>query len=280
MMLRALCAVAILGGAMTVVRADPVVLGPVQMDAVTASANINALALANATGQNAFTETFSNAVTLNGLPYLTSYGGGGQAAAMAAAIGPSAYTEASAKADMMNGQPDLTGYGAGGEVVALATATGPSAFVAVSARADTINGQAYLTGYAAGGSAAGLAITTAPIALSTTSGMAITINGRPYWLPGAAAAGETVWSLPATRPSASGAPAVSVTSTEVPGGQHVAYTLTTGDQNGNTPTGDNATMSLSFSKPPRSRIPPVFVIGISGAIPVMINTLLVKPVAM
>ena len=110
---------------------------------------------------------------------------------------------------------------------------------------------------------AGLAIATAPIALSTTSGMAITINGQPYWLPRGAAPGETIWSPPAMRPGAS-APAVSVTSTEVSGEQLVTYTLTTGDQNGNTPTGDSATMSLSFSKPPRSRIPPVFVIGISG----------------
>ena len=100
MMLRTLCAVAVLGGVMTVAWADPVVLGPVQMDAVTAAgANTYAIAQANATGQNAFTETFSNAVALNGLlPNLTSYGGGSQAAAMAAATGPSAYIEVSAKA--------------------------------------------------------------------------------------------------------------------------------------------------------------------------------------
>ncbi|HUW28482.1 MAG TPA: hypothetical protein VMV97_07720 [Sulfuriferula sp.] len=279
MMLRTLCAVAILGSAMTMAWADPVVLGPVQMDAVTAAgANSYAIAQANATGRNASTETFSNVVALNGLSNLMGYGEGGQAAALAVATDPSAYTGVSAKAGIINGQPDLTGYGAGGEAVALATATGPSAFAAASAGVVNINGQTYLTGYAAGGAATRLAIVTAPIALSTT-GRAITINGQPYWFPRGAAPGETVWSPPAMRPGAS-LPAVSVTSTEVSGKQLVTYTLATGDQNGNTPTGNSATMSLSFSKPPRSRIPPVFVIGISGAIPVTTNVLLVNQVVM
>ncbi len=278
-MLRTLCAVAVLGGAMTAAKAGPVVLGPAQMDAVTAGANTYALAVANATGRYAFTETSTKVVALNGLPYLTGYGAGGQAAALAFATGPSAHTEASARAGILNGQSDLTGYGAGGETVALAAATGPSAFAAVSAGVVNVNGQTYLTGYAAAGHATGLAIVTAPIALNTTSGMAITVNGQPYWLPRGAAPGETVWSPPAMRPGAS-VPAVSVTSAEVSGGQLVTYTLTTGDQNGNTPAGDNTTMSLSFSKPSRSRIPPVFVIGVSGAIPVMTNIVPVKPVAM
>ncbi|WP_413437310.1 hypothetical protein ACFDAU_12940 [Sulfuriferula sp. GW1] len=280
MKLRTLCAVAVLGGAMTVVRADPVVMGAAQMDAVTAAgANVYAIAQANATGRNVFTETSTNVFTLNRLPYLTGYGARSQAAVLAVATGPFAYIVASAKAGIINEQPDLTGYGAGGEAVALATATGSSAFAAASAGVVNMNGQTYLTGSAATGHATGLAIITAPIALNTTLGIAIIINGQPHWLPSNAAAGETIWSQPVMRPDAS-APAVSVTSTEVLGGQLVNYTLTTGDQNGNTPVGDSTTMSLSFSKPPRSRIPPVFVIDVSGAIPVMVNALLVKPVAM
>lgn len=254
MMLRTLCSMVVLGGVITVARADPVDLGPVQMDAVTAAGadayNAHAVAQANANGENAFTGTFSNAVALDGLlPKLPSYGGGSQAAAIAAATGPSAYIEASAKAD----------YGAVGEAIAHAAATGPSAFAAISAGVVNINGQDYLTGSLAGGDPSSVkAITSTPIALST-SGIA--------------------WSPPAVRPATS-APAWSVASTEMPGGQFVIYTLIAGDQSGNTPTGDSATLSLSFFKPPHSRIPPFIPIGISGAIPVTTNTLAAKPVAM
>jgi hypothetical protein len=168
---------------------------------------------------------------------------------MAVAIGPSAYIEASAK----------TGYGAAGEATALAVGTGTSAFAAISAGVVNINGQDYLTGYLAGGTAAGQAIATAPIALNTTSGMA--------------------WSPPAVRTGAI-APEVLMASTEVPGGQFVTYTLTTVDPSDNATTGDKARMSLSFFKPPRSRIPPVIPIDISGVLPVMSNALRAIPVAM
>lgn len=253
-MLRILCSVVVLGGVITVARADPVDLGPVQMDAVTAAGadayNAHAVAQANATGEDAFTGTFSNAVALNGLlPKLPGYGGGSQAAAVAAAAGPSAYIEASARAN----------YGAAGEATALAAATGTSAFAAISAGVVNINGQDYLTGSLAGGDPSSVkAITSIPIALST-SGIA--------------------WSPPEVRPATS-APAWSVASTGVPGGQLVTYTLTTGDQSGNTPTGDSATLSLSFFKPPRSRIPPFIPIGISGVIPVTSTALRAIPVAM
>ncbi|MHB0973277.1 MAG: hypothetical protein ACYC0P_03435 [Thiobacillus sp.] len=253
MKLRTLCAVAVLGGAMTVVRADPVVLGPVQMDAITAAgayANAQAHAEASANGLDALTQTLSNVALLNGvLPRLTGYGGGSQAAAMVAATGPSAYVDASATAR----------YGAAGEATALAAATGPSAFAAIGAGVVSIRGQDYLTGYLAGGADAGVTTVTAPIALSASSG---------------------VWSLPAMRPAAS-APAVSVASTAVSGGELVAYTLTTGDRNGDTSTGDHATLSLTFFKPPRSRIPPMIPIDISGAVPVTSTTVLhAIPVAM
>jgi len=251
MMLRTLCAVVVLDAVTTVAWADPVDLGPVQMDAVTAAGadayNAYADAQTDATGENAFTGTFANAIALNGrLSLLPGYGGGSQAAAIAAGAGPSAYIQASAKAD----------YGAAGKAVALAVATGPSAFAAISAGVANINGQDYLTGSLAGSAAKMSA--TAPIALSTTSG---------------------VWSPPAMKSGASG-PAVSVASTEASGGQLVTYTLITGDQDGNTPAGDKATISLSFFKPPHSLIPPLLPIDISGVIPVMSNTLLAKPVAM
>lgn len=252
MLPRTLCAVAVLGGLAAAAHADPVVLGPAQMDAITAAgpyASAQANAEANANGLDAFTETLSNVLLLNGvLPRLTGYGGGSQAAAMVVATGPAAHAEASAKAR----------YGAAGEATALAAATGPSAFAAIGAGVISIRGQDYLTGHLAGSADAGVATVTAPIALSASSG---------------------VWSLPTTRPAAS-APVVSAASTEVSGGALVAYTLTTGDQNGDTSTGDHATLSLTFFKPPRSRIPPMIPIDISGVVPVMSTALHAIPVAM
>jgi hypothetical protein len=97
------------------------------------------------------------------------------------------------------------------------------------------------------------AISSVPLALST-SGIA--------------------WSPPVLKPAIS-PPAVSVASTEVSGGELVTYTLSVGDQGGN-----SSKVSLSFFKPPRSRIPMMLPIGISGAIPVMSNSLQAKPVAM
>jgi len=254
MMLRTLCSMVVLGGVITVAWAEPVDLGPVQMDAVTAASadayNAYAVAQANASGENLFTGTFANAVALDGLlPKLPAFGGGGQAGAIAAATGPSAYIEASAKAT----------YGPVGEAIGLAVATGTSAFAAISAGVVNINEQDYLVGSLAGGDGSSVkAVTTAPIALST-SGIA--------------------WSPPALRPAAS-APPLSVASTEVPGGLLVTYTLTTGDQNGDTSTGDHATISLTFFKPPRSRIPPMIPIDISGVVPVMSTALHATPVAM
>lgn len=253
MMLRSLCAVVVLDGMMSVAWAEPVDLGPAQMDAVTAASadsyNAYALVEANASGENVLTGTFANAVALNGLlPKLPAFGGGSQAGAIAAATGPSAYIEASAKA----------GYGPVGEAIGLAVATGASAFAAISAGVVNINEQDYLVGSLAGGAAPGLAFITAPIPLSTTSG---------------------TWSPPALRPAAS-APPLSEASTEVPGGLLVTYTLTTGDQNGDTSTGDHATISLTFFKPSRSRIPPMIPIGISGVVPVMSTALHAIPVAM
>ena len=63
MKLRTLCAVAVLDGVTSLVRADPVVLDSAQMDAVTAGdGNPYAIADANADaiGRYAFTGTFSN----------------------------------------------------------------------------------------------------------------------------------------------------------------------------------------------------------------------------
>lgn len=251
MMLRSLCGVVVLDGMMSVAWAEPVVLEPAQMDALTAAGDYaDAVAQATATGPNAFTNTSSSAIALlDGLRLrLTGYEGGGHAAALAIAAGPSAYIEASAKA----------GYGAAGEAVAQAVGTGKSAFAGISAAVVTINGQDYLTGSLAGGAAPGLAFITAPIPLSTTSG---------------------TWSPPAMRPAAE-VPALSVASTEVPGGLLVTYALTTGDQNGDTSTGDHATLSLTFFKPPRSHIPPMIPIGISGVVPVMSTALHAIPAAM
>ena len=246
-MLGTLHAVAVLGGATTVAWANPTVLGTVQMDAVTAGgADAYAIAQANATGQNAFTETYSNAVALNGLFPQTSNWGGSRAGAMAAATSPSAYIDASAQ----------TAYGTD-EAIALAVAGGPSAFVAISAGVVSIDGRAYLTGSLAGSAFPGMAIATAPVALSATSGM--------------------VWSAPAVR-SVARTPAVSVASTGMPGGELVTYTLATGDQDDG--PGDSTALSLSFLKSPGSRIPPVFAIDISGVIPVISTSLLAKPAAM
>lgn len=248
-MLRNLCAVVVLDGVISVAWADPVVLEPAQMDALTAAGNYaDAVAQATATGPNAFTNTSSSAIALlDGLQLrLTGYEGGGRAAALAIAAGPSAYIEASAKAS----------YGAAGEAVAQAVGTGKSAFAAITTAVVTINGQDYLTGSLAGGAALGLAFITAPIPLSATSG---------------------TWSPP--RP-ATEVPALSVALTEVTGGQLVTYTLATGDQNGDTSTGDHATISLTFFKPPRSRIPAMIPIGISGVVPVMSTALHAIPVAM
>ncbi len=248
MRLRMLCAVLALGRAITVAWADPVVLGPFQMDAVTAAgADAYAAAQANATGQSVFSDTNANAVALNGLLPQTSYGGGAQAGAMASATGPSAYIEASAKA----------AYGSAGEAIALAVATGTSTFAALSAGVASIDGQAYLIGSLAGDPAPGQVIATSPIAFSTASGM--------------------VWSPPTMRPTAS-MPPVSVASSAVSGGELVSYTLTTGDQDGG--TGDSATLSLSFFKPPGSRIPPLIAIDISGVVPVVSDSLIAKPAAM
>lgn len=251
---------AVLGIAMSVASADPVLLGPAQMDAVTAGANTYADAQANAIGQKTFTETSTNVFILDGLANyglsnLMGYGAGGQAAVLAVASGPSAHAEAFARAGILNEQPDLTGLGAGGEAIALAAATGPSHFAAASAGAFSVNGQTYLAGLAAGSAAPGLAIATAPIALRTTN--------------------ETVWSPTALSPDASGA-AVSVTSTEESGRELVTYTLSAGGQNSDAPSVDSAT--LSFSKPPLTRIPPIILVVISGVIPVRMNDLPVKPV--
>jgi len=248
MMLRNLCAVVVLDGVMSVAWAEPVDLSPVQMDEVTAAAAdayyADAVAQANATGEDAFTGTFANAVVLDGLlPKLPGFGGGSQAAAIAAATGPSASIEASAKAK----------YWPAGEAIGLAAAAGPSAFAATGAGVVNIRGQDYLTGYLAGGDDAGVATVTAPIALSTSSG---------------------TWSPPAVQPAIS-PPAVSVASTEVTGGELVTYTLDVGDQGGN-----SSKVSLSFFKPPRSRIPQMLPVGISGAIPVTSTTLHATPVAM
>lgn len=249
MMHRNLCAVVVLEGVMSVAWAEPVDLSPGQMDTVTAAGAsayyADAAAQANAIGENAFTGTFSNAVALNGLlSKLPAFGGGSQAAAIAAATGPSAYIEASAKAE----------YWPVGEAIGLATATGPTAFAAISAGVVNVNGQDYLTGSLAGGDASSMqAISSTPLALSTSG---------------------ITWSPPAVKPAIS-PPAVSVASTEVPGGELVTYTLATGEQ-----SGGNAKISLSFFKPPRSRIPLMLPIGISGAIPVMGNSLQARPVAM
>ena len=250
-MLRNLCAVVVLDGVISVAWADPVVLEPAQMDALTAAGDYaDAGAQATATGPNAFTNTSSSALALlDGLRLrLTGYEGGGRAAALAIATGPSASIEVSAKA----------GYGAAGEAVAQAVGTGQSAFAAIAAAVTTINGQDYLTGSLAGGAAPRLAFITAPIPLSTTSG---------------------TWSPPLVRP-ATEVPALSVASTEVTGGQLVTYTLATGDQNGDTPSGDSAKMSLSFFKPPRSRIPPMLPINLSGVVPVTSTALRATPVSM
>lgn len=250
MMLGNLCAVVVLDGVMSMAWAEPVDLSPVQMDAVTAAGTSayysDAVAQANATGGNAFTGTFSNAVVPNGLlPKLPGFGGGSQAAAIAAATGPSAHIEASAKAV----------YWPVGEAIGLATATGPSAFAATSAGVVNVNGQDYLTGSLVGGDASSVqAISSVPLALSTA---AIT------------------WSPPAVKPAIN-PPAVSVASTEAAAGELVTYTLTTGGQGGD----NSAKITLSLFKPPRSRIPLMLPIGISGAIPVMNNSLLARPVAM
>jgi len=234
---------------MSVAWAEPVDLSAAQMDSVTAAGAhayyADAIAEANAAGQNAFTGTFSNALVPNGLlSKLPAYGGGSQAAAIATATGPTASIEASAKAE----------YWPAGEAIGVAAATGPSAFAAISAGVVNVNGQDYLTGSLAGGDASSVkAVSSVPLALSTSG---------------------TTWSPPAVKPAAN-PPAVSVASTEVSGGQLVTYTLDVGNQGG-----DSAKISLSLFKPPRSRILQMLPIGISGAIPVMSNSLLAKPVAM
>ena len=118
----------------------------------------------------------------------------------------------------------------------------------------TVNGQDYLARSLAASAAPGLMFVTAPIAMSTMPGMA--------------------WSPPALGPAAN-APAIAVASTAVPGGELVTYTLATGDQNGH-----STKMSLEFLKPLRSKIPPLFPIGISGVIPVTATALQARPVAM
>lgn len=249
-MRRILCVVVVLGSAMA--GAEPVVLGTAQMDAVTVGANTYALALANATGQSTFTETISYVFTRNGAPDLTRFGVGARVAVLAVASGPAAHVEASAKAGIMSGLPGLTG----GETIALAADTGPSRFAAASAGAFSLGGQTYLTGLAATSATPGLAIATAPIALN--------------------AANKTVWSPPALSPDANGA-VVSTTSTKESGSELVTYTLTAGGQKSDAPSGDSAT--LSFSRPPLTRIPPVLLVVISGVIPVRLVDLPVKLVA-
>ena len=241
-----LCSVAVLGGVITVAWADPVILGPVQMDAVTAAGgNAYGIAQADATGLNAFTNTNAGAIALDGLlGRLPGFGGGGRAAAMAAAIGPSAQIQVSIKA----------GYGTAGEVTGQGVAQGSPAFAAMSAGVLTVNGQDYLVGSLAASAAPGLAFVTAPIAMSTLPGM--------------------VWSPPAMGPAAN-APAIAVASTEVPGGELVTYTLAADDQNGH-----STKLSLEFLKPPRSIIPPLFPVGLSGVVPVTATTLQATPVAM
>lgn len=90
-----LCALAILCSAMSVARAGPVVLGPAQMDAVTAG-GAGGGALAIATGPFAFTATSANAVnnmvTMNGQPSLAGYVAGSEAVGSATAAGAGAAT--------------------------------------------------------------------------------------------------------------------------------------------------------------------------------------------
>ncbi len=87
-------ALALLCGAMPMAMAGPVILGPAEMDKVTAGASTGGGALAFAAGPFAFTGTSATAI---------------------------------ATKDTMNGQPTLTGYAAGSEAVGTATATGPGA---------------------------------------------------------------------------------------------------------------------------------------------------------
>lgn len=91
-------ALAILCGAMSVARAGPagpVILGPAQMDAVTAGGAVGNV-LAGAVGPFAFTGTTATAVntmtTLNGNPTLAGYVAGSEAVGSATAVGPGAAT--------------------------------------------------------------------------------------------------------------------------------------------------------------------------------------------
>ncbi len=100
-MIYLLCALAIpiLYGAMPAARAEPVVLGPAQMDAVTAGyATGGALALA--AGAFVMTGTSATAVntmtTLNGNPTLAGYAAGSEAVGSSTAVGPGAATGTSA----------------------------------------------------------------------------------------------------------------------------------------------------------------------------------------
>lgn len=90
-----LCALATLCGAMPVARAEPVVLGPAQMDAVTAGyASGGALALG--AGTFVITGTSATAVntmtTLNGNPTLAGYVAGSEAVGSSTALGTGAST--------------------------------------------------------------------------------------------------------------------------------------------------------------------------------------------
>jgi hypothetical protein len=251
MMLGTLCLAIVAGCTMAPAWADPVALRPEQMDAITAgSADAYATSQANANGRAAFTGTLSSAVGLNGLLLrLSGYGGGSLAAAMAAATGPSAHLDISAQA----------GYGAAGNATAQAAADGTTPLAAISAGVVSVSGQPYLVGGLVAGAGAGAAVATAPIALSTAAGLG--------------------WSPPTTRTGARG-PLVSVTSADVQGGQQVTYTLAAGDTGGNASPGGNGKMSLSFFKPPRSRIPLLLPLDISGVVPVLNSALQAKPVAM
>ena len=98
-MMYPLFALTILYGAMPAARAEPVVLGPAQMDAVTAGyATGGALALA--AGAFVMTGTSATAVntmtTLNGNPTLAGYAAGSEAVGSSTAVGPGAATGTSA----------------------------------------------------------------------------------------------------------------------------------------------------------------------------------------
>lgn len=89
------CALAILCGATSMARAEPLTLAPSQMDAVTAGGAVGNV-VAAAVGPFAFTGTSANAVnymvTLNGQPSLAGYAAGSEAVGSATAVGAGSAT--------------------------------------------------------------------------------------------------------------------------------------------------------------------------------------------